>query len=159
MEWTDGIPSPKDFRLWSAITAIGGALERRVFCTTSQGPVYANLYIMLVAPPGIGKSEAIKRAERLWSKTSKLHIAPTSVTSASIIDALLEAHRVIPTKDGLIEYNTLLIACDEFGVFMPQYESDFMSKLTKLYDNPNVYPDATSTVVRICKLRNLSLRC
>ena len=139
MDWTDGIPSPKDFRLWSAITCVGGALERRVFCSTAQGPIFGNMYVMLVAPPGVGKSEAIKRTERLWARSNKLHIAANSVTSASLIDGLLEAHTAIPISTGILEYNTLLIACDEFGVFMPTYESDFMSKLTKLYDNPNIY--------------------
>ena len=57
---TDERPSPEIFRKWAAITTLSGALEKRVWCTTKAGPQFANLYTMLVAPPGIGKSQAIK---------------------------------------------------------------------------------------------------
>ena len=53
---TDERPSPELFRKWAAITTLSGALEKRVWCMTKAGPQYANLYTMLVAPPGIGKS-------------------------------------------------------------------------------------------------------
>ena len=55
MEYTQGSPTPEIFRLWSAITAVSGALERRVWIETAQSKLYPNLFTLLVAPPGIGK--------------------------------------------------------------------------------------------------------
>ena len=55
MKYTDGVPSPDIFRLWSGITAISGALERRVWVETSRSVLFPNLFTLLVAPPAVGK--------------------------------------------------------------------------------------------------------
>ena len=56
LKYTEERPSPEIFRKWSAITTLSGALEKRVWTLTKAGPQFANLYTMLVAPPGVGKS-------------------------------------------------------------------------------------------------------
>src|SRR5690606_31276805 len=66
-----------------------------------------------------------------------IHIAPTSVTKASLIDALAAAERKIirPGHDpSIITFNSLVVASDELGVFLPAYENDFMNVLTNIYD-------------------------
>src|SRR5438105_11465498 len=81
--FSDGMPSPLIFRKWAAISAIAGALQRRVYVTTSISRIYPNLYIVLVAPPTIGKSQAITPIHQIWSSLNTLHVAPDSVTRAS----------------------------------------------------------------------------
>lgn len=52
---TEGLPSPEIFRLWSAISCVAGALERRVWLRARQKDTYPNLFVLLVGPPGSGK--------------------------------------------------------------------------------------------------------
>src|SRR6516165_11471403 len=58
---------------------------------SGRGPkarLYPNLYVVLVATPGIGKSVVLSRAFKILHKVQDLQIAPESVTAASLIDAV-----------------------------------------------------------------------
>lgn len=139
MEYTEGIPSPAIFRLWSGISTLAGALERRCWISTSRSVLYPNLFVLLVAPPAVGKSQAIYNVSELWLHTKKFKIAPDNVTKASLIDALdaADGKRVIPT--GLLEYHSLLVSSSEFGVLVPAHDLEFLSVLNHIYDNPRTY--------------------
>lgn len=140
MEYTDGIPSPPNFRLWSAISAVSGALERRVWVETARRPLYANLFCLLVAPPGVGKTNAIDNVKALWRQSKKFKICPSSVTKASLIDNLEKATSCRLTSSGsMVEYTTLLVTAGELGVLLPAHDLEFLSVLNDLYDNPPDY--------------------
>lgn len=138
MAYTEGVSSPEIFRKWSGISCLGAMLERRVWCQTARGLVYPNQYIMLVAPPGIGKGEAIKTTEELWKDSKKLRVAPDSITSAALIDALVDAQKSVVTDGGkgLFEYHALAVPAEEFGVLCPSHDMEFMSVLAKIWNNP-----------------------
>lgn len=133
IEYTEGFSSPLLFRRWAAICAIAGALERKVWITTDIGPLYPTMYIVLVAGAGVGKSLPLNVTERLWRGLTTHHVAPTSVTKASLVDALNDAKRqlVLPQY---VDFNTLLVPSTELGVLLPSYENDFMNTLTSIYD-------------------------
>lgn len=141
MEYTDGITSPRLFRLWSAISAVAGAMERRCFANTSRGSVYPNMFVLLVGPPGTGKTESLKHIEELWYSVGKFHVSPNNMTKAAMIDSLLEAHRNIILESGkkMLDYHSLLIPSSEFGVLVPAHDLEFLSLLNHLYDNPKVH--------------------
>lgn len=136
LDWTLLTPSPPIFRLWSAIGAVAGALERRVWCKALIKPTFPNLFILLVAAPGIGKG-VIDEVSHLWRKVPALRLAPDSTTSASMLDSLTDANRVI-RRDGVIqfEYHSLLVAAEEFGVFLPEHDMEFLNRLNKIFVNP-----------------------
>ena len=140
LKYTEERPSPEIFRKWSAITTLSGALEKRVWTMTKAGPQFANLYTMLVAPPGVGKSQAINPAEQLLKATKKYHISPNSVTAASYIDALARAHRsVLLPNNKLLEYNHLFVFAAELGVFLNAHDLNFLSIINELFDHKDSY--------------------
>lgn len=141
LDHTSGIPSPPIFRLWTGICTIAGALERRVWVRLAGKPVFPNIYSLLVGVPATGKSQAIEHATELWHNLTDLHMAPHDVTKSSLVDKLNKASRklVLPQQGGgttLLEYNSLLVAADEFGVLMPSHDLEFLSTLNRIYDNP-----------------------
>jgi hypothetical protein len=136
-KWTDGIPSPRIFRQWAAISCIAGALERRIHAIVAGKQIFPNLYVLLVGTPGIGKTQAIEHVNELWTEVSDLHVAPHDVTKAALVDELSRAScRRVKGDAHLIEYNSLLVAADEFGVLVPSYDTDFLSTLNRIFDNP-----------------------
>lgn len=139
--FTEERPSPEIFRKWSAITTLGGALEKRIWTLTKAGPQYANLYTMLVAPPGVGKSQAINPAEALLKSTKKFAIAPNSVSKASYVDALARAEQVryIPGKLTPFTYHHLFVFAAELGVFISAHDLDFLSVINELFDHKASY--------------------
>lgn len=140
LKYTEEKPSPEIFRKWAAITTLSGALEKRVWTLTKAGPQFANLYTMLVAPPGVGKSQAINPAEQLLKATKKFNISPHSVTAAAYIDALAKAHRsVLLPNNKLLEYHHLFVFAAELGVFLNAHDLNFLSIINALFDHIDCY--------------------
>lgn len=139
---TAGLPSPDIFRRWSAISAIAATLERRVYVSTSMSVVYPNMFVLLVAPPGVGKSVGIKHASDLVMRTNKIAMAPEDVTKASLIDAMQEAKKIftVPPKI-MLEYHSLFVSADELGVLLPSHDLAFLNTLNVLYDNRPRYKE------------------
>lgn len=133
-------PSPEIFRKWAAITTLSGALEKRVWTRTKAGPQFSNLYTMLVAPPGVGKSQAINPAEQILKATKRYRIAPNSVTAASFIDALARANRtVIINPQQSLTYHSLFVFAAELGVFLNAHDLGFLSIINELFDHKESY--------------------
>lgn len=141
MEYTDNKGSSPLYRKWSAIFTLGAVLERKVWIHTAKGKLYPNQYIILVGGAGIGKSLSTGIVDDflrgLNTPESPFHLAPTSATKASLIDALNDAERRIvrPMEIPSVQsFNSLTVVPNEFAVFLPSWESDFMSTLTDLWD-------------------------
>lgn len=137
MEYTVSLPSPELFRKWSAIAAVAGALERRTWVYTMGGRLYPGMYIVLVAPPGVGKTVVTKEVSNLFREIPNHHLASSSLTKASLIDDLRDSVREIslpqasPPTDT---FNSLKVVSNELGVLIPSYENEFMNVLTDIYD-------------------------
>lgn len=141
IRYTEGRGSPVLYRKWSGIFITGALLERKCWVRTTKGKLFPNQYILLVGPAGVGKSlctsAAFEFLDEVRTPETPFHIAPTSVTKASLIDALEEAERRIvrPLETpAVVSFNSLTIIANEFGVFLPSWEAEFMSTLTDLWD-------------------------
>src|SRR5258708_7370487 len=96
LELTDGIQSPEIFRKWSAITAIAGALEQKIWIRSQGEILYPNLYTFLVGPSGSGKTRALRACNSLWQELKESHyVAPIKLSKSSLVDVLSKAIRVI----------------------------------------------------------------
>lgn len=133
--------SPAIYTRWAGIFTVSAVAERKIWLRTTKGILYPNQYIILVGPAGIGKSVCTNVAYDLLSEIrspeNELHIAPTSVTKASLIDALEAADRRIirPMQNPPVDsFNALSIIPNELGVFLPSWEGDFMNTMTDLWD-------------------------
>jgi len=137
LTYSEQIPSPTLFRKWAAISAVAAALERKVWVRTSGSNIYPNLYTVLVGPPGVGKTVITSEVALFYEKLKEHHLAPSSVTKASLIDSLADAKRKIirvGENPSYVEFNSLFVISNELGVFLPSYEPEFMSALTDIFD-------------------------
>lgn len=134
LEYTENLDLPHRLRLWTAIAGIGGMAERRIWTTTGRGVVYPNLFVLLVTPPAIGKSLALRPMRQIWRKIPGLHIAPDNMTKASLMDDMMAAKTLRKLDQDVMEYHSLQICATEFGVLCPAHDLEFLSVLTALYD-------------------------
>ncbi len=133
--------SPDLYVKWSAIFTVGAAMERTCWLNNSKGILYPSQFIILVGPAGVGKSVCTNAASKLLKGINKqgglFHMAPSSVTKASLIDALNKAERSIirpQSTPSITSFNSLTAIPNEFGVFLPSWEGDFMSTLTDIWN-------------------------
>lgn len=121
---------------------MAAALERRVWAASAMSVIFPNLYTLLVAPPGVGKSMVLREGVKMLENVPGLFIAPQDLTKASFLDNLQEAHRIftIPPK-FMIEYHSMFIGASEFGIFVPAHDLEFLNVLNFMYDNEHKYKE------------------
>ena len=141
LEYTDPQPSPLLWRRWAGIFMLAAAMERRMWVKTSIGRLYPNLYVILVGPPGVGKTLMTSLIRGFLHQLNtdddknSFHLASESETHASIGDSLRDAaRRFISASNELMNYNALTVVSNELGVFLPEYDATMMNKMTSLYD-------------------------
>lgn len=144
MALTEGAFSPHLFRLWSGISLVAGALERRVWARVGPPRTYPNLYVLLVAAPGVGK-QVIEITREMWRQTLEpgtkiraFHVAPHQMTKASLVDSLAKAKSLRLFPDGLQTWHSLLIAAEEFQVLLPAFDPEYISTLNYMFNSPEI---------------------
>lgn len=94
------------------------------------------MFVMFVAPPGVGKDRAIDPVTEMWKASGKLKVAPTALTHKGLMDELADEKnsRAVQLPDGSIDrFHSLLIAAPELGVILPEYDLGFLSMLNQLF--------------------------
>lgn len=140
VQYTEGKGSPLIWRKWAAIFTIAAAIERKQWLVTAKGRLFPNMYAVMVGNAGTGKSLATNLVYdllRTLEEKKELHLAPSSVTKASLIDKLAESNRKIVNltiTPPIVSFNSLAVVPNELGVFLPAYDSEFMNVLTDLWD-------------------------
>lgn len=131
------------FLRWAAVSAIAGALERRVWVRTNAGDLYPNLFVLLVAPPGVGKDQALIPMRDIWAATCRLNISPISMTGKGLLEELAApgAQRQYIHGGDWVNYHTLLVAVPELGVLLPSHDLGFLSILNELYGCNTVFEE------------------
>lgn len=103
------------------------------------GVLHPNLYTFLVGHPGVGKTRIVRAAKAYILEVPEFHLAPTSMTAASLIDMMVESKRaIVRHPDPMLEYNTMMIAADELGAFIHSYDDEMIAVLSAFYD-PDPY--------------------
>lgn len=138
MEYTRDLPSPEVFRMWSAIYAVGAAAERRIWTNLGTNRLHPNLFVFLVGPPGVGKTQAIVPMETFLRKSQTVHIAPTDMTKQGLLDALSSSSRGSIVDGKPFDYHFMAIIIRELSNFMSQYDHALAGLLTDLFDCPPI---------------------
>lgn len=135
-------------------------MERKVWVWTKGSALHPNLYVILVGPPGVGKSAVLSQVERVLRTVPDLHVAPSSVSSASLVDSLVLANRKIirPNEQpSFVQFHYLVTVASELGVFLPVYDPLFMNSLTKFYDGEPYEERRRTSSVKHVKMDNAYL--
>lgn len=85
--------------------------------------------------PGVGKTRTVNAASAFYRELPDYHISPTSMTMASLVDALVDAKRtLIQLPNPPLEYNSMFIVADELSAFMHKFDEEIIGGLTTFYD-------------------------
>lgn len=146
VDYTSGLRSPEIFRLWSGVAAVSGALARQSYMRLTNQKLYANLYLILISDPGIGKSNAIKHSRKLLRNIKEIKLTPTRTTKRAFYNTLEKASKVeIRSSAEMYRHCSLIAMIDEFGVFVKPKDNEFMVDLTDVYDCPELFDYVTAT--------------
>jgi len=145
LDYTSQFPTTQRFNVWSCIGAIAGALQRRCWIVSAGRMLFPNMFILLVGPPGVGKSDAITTTRSIWTQFMNLPVAPQSLTGKGIVDEMAAAkNQQTVTIDGeSYHFHSLLIPAPELGTLIQEYDITQVSMFNELFDCNESYMERT----------------
>lgn len=152
--------TPKQFNTWCGLSAIAGALERKVWIPWSDTfSYYPNIYVLLVSLPGAGKSTALNKAVGLLTEMRQrnglLKLIPSQVTEAKFIEIMgTSTSFEIGTK--IYNQSSGYYWASEASNSLKNIYGDFIACLTDFYDCPPLWEKATMKGDRLT-LHNVTL--
>ena len=138
LEYSDHSEAPEKFHLWTGVSALAGALRRRVWIDMKYFQWTPNMYIIFVAPPGIvSKSTTAGIGMNLLRQVEGVQFGPDAVTWQALVVALQEAKELFQLHEGEDMYHTmsaLTCVCSEFGNFLNPHDREMVDALVSLWD-------------------------
>lgn len=135
MQFVEMTEAPELFRPWVGAGIIAAALQRRCHLIW-RGPLYANMYIVLVGPSGVGKGETMGPGLDLLQDVGPIKLAAESITREALIRELRKANVTEPNPEtGEVKmHSSLTIYAPELAVFLGYSNLALLSDLTDWYD-------------------------
>jgi hypothetical protein len=169
-----GSPIPKPFAQWSALSAVAGAMGRRVWYPMANYDIRSNNFIVLIAPPGRNKSVSlILPFTKVFSKLTTpigtteddqnfnsgldqyglrnypLYVVQDRITPEKLAVDMTKITRLdlrlsSPVMDEFYDSSVTLVT-SEFGTFMGRHERYLQMFMTDMWDSKAEYSHKTKT--------------
>lgn len=136
---------PQIFDLWTGLSVLSGAVERKVWLHEGHETHYPNTFVLLVGGPGTGKSSSIRKGIRFLERMKK-EVRP----DMKILSGLLsQAGLCQEMKGELMTFTLGSQIVPHWSVFyyngegsdsgLQNLAGDFNATITSLYDCEDVY--------------------
>jgi len=145
--------SPRQFWLWSGVSAIAGALQRKVWTPfgLKSDTIYPCLYIMIVAPPGECRKAAPVTFAKAILQDIKVGVFVDSPTKRALTKYLAELasrqmffiHKADGSRLPQVHCSVSLVS-KELSSFLAVDAKAMIEILTELYDPHDVWEYKTS---------------
>ncbi len=141
---TRNLKSPVIFRRWCAISMISAALGRKVHTSVLGGlPLYANTYVILVSPAGLGKSLPMDEVRNALVPLRDMVFSPDEITPQRMIMDLGEIFAPGVKDRDQTGHKTYIALISELGTFMPKPDVQFIQALARIWDCSPTYTRKT----------------
>jgi len=138
MEYTLNTESAPLFHKWVGLSMLAAVLRKKTWLNFGRLRMYPNLYVVLVAEPGIArKTQAISYGNRLLSEIGSIHVSSDAITKEALIQEIEAAGDDTPMPDGTVfRHASLSIISREFESFLGQKKENtkMLVLLTDLFD-------------------------
>lgn len=134
-QYVSDTESPGLYNKWCAVHCISASLKRSVYVIRGFYKIYANQYIILVGPPGVGKGTAINPCISLTKLADTTNYISDRTTAEKIIDILAAGFpkMVVPTGTMAAAVNTSVTTVSaNLGVFADTSASIISTELPML---------------------------
>lgn len=135
---------PDPFHLWTGISIVSAALERKVWLNENGVTYYPNTFVLLVGHPGIGKSTAIRRGislvERMKAEENpEFKLLSGLATQAGLISEM-SVRSSFQLGPQITQFSSLFFYAGEASdSALQNLHGDFNATITAMYDCEDVY--------------------
>jgi len=127
--------APQYFHFWAGVSAIAGALRRKVWIDMGYFRWYPNFYILFVAPPGIAtKSTTTGLALSILRDVKGIKFGPDVVTWPALVEAFAESTETFPFEGQFHTMSPLTLESSELGNLLDPSDRAMIDLLVHLWD-------------------------
>lgn len=135
LEYHSYSEAPKHMRFWCGVSAIAGALRRKVWIDQRFFQWYPNFYIILVAKPGIvSKSTTADVAMKLLRQVEGIKFGPDVVTWEALVGCFEGAREAFEYKGEWHVMSPLTLLSSEFGNLLDPQNRSMVDLYVSLWD-------------------------
>lgn len=152
----DASEAPAVYHRWVCLSIMGAFVGRNVWFNFGIGNIYLNQYLMLMGSPGTRKGSALGIGRKLLKATGYTRFAPDKCSKEQFIKEMKQFD-LSSEEDADLEAlvmdapSEVYIMAGEFTDFIGQGNMEFVTLLTNLWDNLDVYkhPKITGKSVEV----------
>lgn len=127
--------APRHMYFWAGVSAVAGALRRKVWIDQAYFRWYPNFYICLVAPPGIvSKSTTAGVAMNLLRRVPGAKFGPDVVTWPALVEAFAESTEAFEYNGEYHPMSAMTLESSEFGNLLDPNDKQMVDLLVSLWD-------------------------
>lgn len=127
--------APRKMYFWVGVSAVAGALRRKVWIDQAYFKWHPNFYIVLVAPAGIvSKSTTASVAMRLLRRVPGIKFGPDVVTWQALVSAFAESTEMFNLGSDYHVMSAITIESSEFGNLLNPADKEMVDLLVSLWD-------------------------
>lgn len=138
IQYTQNTESAAIYHKWVGLSLISACLRRKVHFKFGRIKIYPNLFIVLVAEPGIcRKTQSISFGENILKELPQIQMSADCITPQAMLEDLESAADEAVMPDGTTyRHSSLTVMSGEFESFLGQKKenSKMIVLLTDLYD-------------------------
>jgi hypothetical protein len=138
LEYASYTEAPRRMHFWCGVSAVAGALRRKVWIDQFYFKWYANFYVVLVAPPGVvSKSTTAAVAMSLLRQVPGVKFGPDIVTWPALVTSFAAAREAFEWPPGTQTWHTMsamTLESSEFGNLLNPQDREMVDLYVTLWD-------------------------
>jgi len=137
LEYSTFGEAPLKMLFWTGVSTVCGALRRRVWLDMKFFQWVPNMYIIMVAPPGVvSKSTTANIGMNLLRRVPGIKFGPDVVTWQALIESLSQSGEMVldESTGEYLPMACVTIASDEFGNFLNPDDREMVDVMVSLWD-------------------------
>lgn len=138
MVYTADSEPPQSYHLWTCLSILAAALQRKVYMHWGRSTIRPNIYVVLVGPAGRTKKGTAMEFGKAITQGAGIKLVGGSVTREALIRRIAAANdNYTDGSTGKIEFHcSLTCISEELSVFLGQHNIKFLADLCDWYDCP-----------------------
>lgn len=135
LDYASHSEAPRHMHFWCGVSAVAGALRRKVWIDQAYFRWYSNMYICLVAPPGIvSKSTTASMSMNLLRRVPGIKFGPDVVTWPALVSAFAESTEGFEYNGDIHVMSAMTLESSEFGNLLNPQDKEMVDLLVSLWD-------------------------
>lgn len=144
LEYTADTESPRSYHVWTALSCIAGALQRKCYMQWGHEMIYPNMYVILVGSAGrTRKSMAINIGQDIF-KDLDLPLASESITPQALLLKMKKAEDNFIDPQGIVHtHSSITCFSKELVTLIGHSNYEYLGYLTDWWDSHEEWVNET----------------